>query len=248
MCDTLCVTPSTTLSSTPVAPERIDRALTRRILRGEFAAGTRLPPVRALAEEFGVNPNTVQRALARLEAKGLVTARWGSGVVVNDPTERGDLSLLAERLAALDDDPRQSADVLADLLEMRRVLASRLVTRFGEQVRTALDRLPTVTLDGEPAAVWRTDMALARAVVGATGNTVMVALVNSIERALEELPLLVEAMYGDPARNARSIGEVLAAVRDGGSDVAARVELAMADVDEHTVAEYCRLLQETAAP
>ncbi len=248
MCDTVGVTSSTTLSSTQVAPERIDRALTRRILRGEYAVGANLPPVRTLAEEFEVNPNTVQRALARLEAKGLVTARWGSGVVVNDPARSGDLSLVPERLAALDDDPEQSAGVLADLLEVRRVLAARLVTRHREQVLDVLDPLPMVALDGGPETVWRADMALARAVVGATGNSVMVALVNSIERALEELPLLVAAMYGDPERNIRSVEQVLAAVRDGGSDLAARLERAMADVDEHTIAEYRLLLERSVAP
>lgn len=231
-----------------MAPERIDRALTRRILRGEIRAGTHLPPVRTLAAEFEVNPNTVQRALARLEAKGLVTARWGRGVVVNDPAGSGDLSLVPDRLAALDDDPDRSAEVLADLLEVRRVLAARLVTRHRDAVVGALDRLPPVTIEGGPNAVWRSDMALARAVVGVTGSSVMVALVNSVERALEELPLLVAAMYGDPARNVGSVAEVLAAVHDGGSDLAARVERAMAEVDEHTVAEYRRLLEGSVAP
>jgi hypothetical protein len=41
---------------------------------------------------------------------------------------------------------------------------------------------------------------------------------------------------------------VLAAVRDGGSDLAARLERAMADVDEHTIAEYRLLLERSVAP
>lgn len=232
------------LSSHRVAPERIDRALTRRILRGELVPGSHLPPVRALAAEFEVNPNTVQRALSRLEAKGLVTARWGSGVVVNDPASAGDLSLLPERLAALDDAPEQAAAVLADLLEVRRVLAARLVARHRDEVLAMLDHLPPIAVEGGPVHVWRTDMELARTLVRATGNPVVVALVNSIERALEELPLLVEAMYADPARNVDSLARVVDAVRDGGSAVAARVEQAMADVDVHTVATYRCLLDE----
>jgi DNA-binding FadR family transcriptional regulator len=228
--------------TTVVAPERIERVLTRRILRGDIAAGSRLSPVRVLAEEFGVNPNTVQRALARLEAKGLVSARWGSGVVVIDPAVAGDVSLVPDRLAALDDDPERAADVLADLLEVRRVLAARLIARHRDAVLAVLAEPPSLTIEDDPEAVWRADMALARAVVGATGNTVAVALVNLVERSLTELPVLVQAMYGDPARNVASVTKVLAAVSEGGSDLAERVEAAMAEIDVHTVAEYQRLL------
>ncbi len=42
------------------------------IVAGEFRPGERLPSVRELAVEAGVNPNTVQRALADLERDGLV--------------------------------------------------------------------------------------------------------------------------------------------------------------------------------
>lgn len=230
-----------------VAPERIDRVLTRRILRGELEPGSFLSPVRALAAEFDVNPNTVQRALARLEAKGLVRARWGSGVMVNDPADAGDVSLIPDRLAALDDDPDRAAAMLADLLEVRRVLAARLIARDRDAVLAALDRLPTLVVDADPAAVWQVDMALARAVVRATGNAVAAALVSSVERALAELPVLVQAMYGRPERNAASAIAVFEAVRDGGDDVAALVEAAMADVDRHTVRTYRRLLAEASS-
>jgi len=225
-----------------VAPTRIDRELTRRILRGELQPGSHLPPVRTLASAFEVNPNTVQRALARLEAKGLVTARWGSGVVVNDPAEAGDVSLLPDWLAALDDDPERAAALLADLLEVRRVLAAHLIARHRDAVVAVLDELPPFAMDDDPESLWRADMALARAVVRATGNAVAAALVTSVERALAELPILVQAMYGRPAHNVASAIEVFEAVRDGGDDVAARVEAAMGAVDERTVETYRRLL------
>lgn len=229
-----------------VAPERIERVLTRRILRGELPPGSRLLPVRALAQEFQVNPNTVQRALARLDAKGLVTSRWGSGVVVNAPAVDGDVSLIPDWLAAFDDDPERSSVMLGDLLEVRRVLASRLIARHRSAVLDALDALPVLVADVDPAEVWRTDMALARALVASTGNAVAAALVGSVERALVELPVLVAAMYGEPWRNAASALEVFEAVQDGGGDIASRIEAAMEDVDDHTVGAYRRLLAEAA--
>ena len=37
--------------------------MTRRIITGVYPPGSKLPPVRELAAEAGVNPNTMQRAL-----------------------------------------------------------------------------------------------------------------------------------------------------------------------------------------
>ncbi|MFC7581275.1 GntR family transcriptional regulator [Schaalia naturae] len=51
----------------------------RRIAAGEWRAGARIPSVRELALESGVNPNTVQRALAELDARGLTAAERTTG-------------------------------------------------------------------------------------------------------------------------------------------------------------------------
>ena len=49
---------------------------------GRLAAGERLPPVRKLAEQLLVNPNTVARAYRELEAAGVIVTQRGSGVFV----------------------------------------------------------------------------------------------------------------------------------------------------------------------
>jgi len=46
---------------------QLTEQLTRRIITGVYPPGSRLPPVRELAAQAGVNPNTMQRALAQLE-------------------------------------------------------------------------------------------------------------------------------------------------------------------------------------
>ncbi|HCC35526.1 MAG TPA: GntR family transcriptional regulator [Ruminococcaceae bacterium] len=51
----------------------------RNIIRGEWRAGEKMPPVRDLAVKFGVNPNTVQRALSELEREGLVYSERTAG-------------------------------------------------------------------------------------------------------------------------------------------------------------------------
>lgn len=56
------------------------------VLTGEYAPGQRIPPVRELAAEAAVNPNTMQRALAQLEGRGLLeTHRTAGRTVTGDP-------------------------------------------------------------------------------------------------------------------------------------------------------------------
>nr|WP_216645501.1 GntR family transcriptional regulator [Isoptericola halotolerans] len=62
----------------------------RRIVTGEWAAGSRIPGVRELASELGVNPNTVQRALAELERRGLCRSERTAGRFVTSDEERID--------------------------------------------------------------------------------------------------------------------------------------------------------------
>jgi LacI family repressor for deo operon, udp, cdd, tsx, nupC, and nupG len=52
------------------------------IADGELKPGTRLPAVRTLAAQLGVNVNTVRAAFSRLEADGLVATRHGVGTTV----------------------------------------------------------------------------------------------------------------------------------------------------------------------
>ncbi len=47
-------------------------------------AGDQLVPIRTLAEQLVVNPNTVSRAYRELEAAGVITSRQGSGAFVAD--------------------------------------------------------------------------------------------------------------------------------------------------------------------
>jgi len=52
------------------------------ILAGAYPLGSALPSVRALALEAGVNPNTMQKALAELEAQELLYTQRTSGRTV----------------------------------------------------------------------------------------------------------------------------------------------------------------------
>ena len=55
-----------------------------RVVTGLYPAGSKLPSVRDLAAEAAVNPNTMQRALAQLEADGLIFSQRTSGRFVTE--------------------------------------------------------------------------------------------------------------------------------------------------------------------
>lgn len=55
-----------------------------RIITSIYKPGEKMPSVRELAAEAGVNPNTMQKALSELERSGLVTALRTSGRVVTE--------------------------------------------------------------------------------------------------------------------------------------------------------------------
>lgn len=81
--------------SRPIWAQLVDE-FRRRIAAGEWAAGAKVPSVRELALELGVNPNTVQKALAEVDRLGLTTAERTAGRFVT-----GDPAVLAEARTAL---------------------------------------------------------------------------------------------------------------------------------------------------
>ena len=70
----------------PIYTQLIDQ-IKVGIVVGAFPPGERLPSVRDLATEAGVNPNTMQRALAELERDGLVYSQRTAGRFVTEDTE-----------------------------------------------------------------------------------------------------------------------------------------------------------------
>lgn len=66
--------------------EQVADHLALRITAGELAPGSRLPPERELADEYGVAYNTLRKAIAELRDRGLVITLRGHGNYVAKPT------------------------------------------------------------------------------------------------------------------------------------------------------------------
>ena len=59
-----------------------------RILRGEWKAGERIPSIRELAVELGVNPNTVTKSYQKLMERELISTQRGRGYFVSEDAAR----------------------------------------------------------------------------------------------------------------------------------------------------------------
>ena len=104
--------------------QQLTEQLRQRIVTGVYPPGSRFPAVRALAQEAGVNPNTMQRAMAQLEADGLLITNRTQGRTVTDQP------------FALD--------------EMRRQLAETHIENYFQEMKAlGFDRDAAVKLLGE---------------------------------------------------------------------------------------------------
>jgi GntR family transcriptional regulator len=96
------------------------------VAAGRLAAGEELPPIRTLAEQLTINPNTVARAYRELEVAGVVEKRRTNGTYVSEAgirmARRERISVITARIDALLAEASQldvPTDELIDLLRQR---------------------------------------------------------------------------------------------------------------------------------
>lgn len=70
-------------SERPIYSQIMER-ITFDIISGLYPPGAKLPSVRELAQEAGVNPNTMQKALSELERTGLLFSQRTSGRYITE--------------------------------------------------------------------------------------------------------------------------------------------------------------------
>jgi GntR family transcriptional regulator len=94
------------------------------VASGRLQPGEELPPIRVLAQQLLINPNTVARAYRELELAGLVTKRSTTGTYVSDAgsplARRERLRIVTERIEALLVEARQLHIGLDEILELLR--------------------------------------------------------------------------------------------------------------------------------
>ena len=101
------------------------------ILSGVYEADQQIPPVRQLALEAGVNPNTMQRAFAVLEAEKLFVTRGTVGRFITSDTAVLDAArevMQKETVARLAEEARSVGLEPEELIRMIRAYTEQKTT------------------------------------------------------------------------------------------------------------------------
>lgn len=161
------------------AVDQATYALRAALRSGRYAPGHRLPPERDLAEMLRLSRPTLREAIRRLGETGLLESRRGSGTYV------AAVDLEAVFAVRLRLEPWAAELAAASRDDADALLLERLLGRLERAI-------------GESTAFAQADMAIHRVVVGASGNQVLVGV---LER-LAELTALSRALTS-PERDAR---------------------------------------------
>lgn len=81
--------------------EQIRNQIIKFVELGVLKANDKLPSVRSLATDLGINPNTVQRAYAQLEKEGIIYTMNKKGAFVADSNSSSDSIKLSSTISSL---------------------------------------------------------------------------------------------------------------------------------------------------
>jgi DNA-binding FadR family transcriptional regulator len=205
----------------PADPGELAEEILRFARAAGLDVGDRLPTERQLAEEHGVTRTSVRRALAQLEAEGLLMRQVGRGTFLRDRD--------GEPGAGTMDAP-QPADIgPADVMAVRRLIEpsamALVVTHTTARDLTEMDRC---LARGDRASnyaefeVW--DIALHHRLIQATRNPLLIRLYATVEVARQG-PLWGELKRRNDSIERRNVyqcehHDIVDAVRARDSDAA----------------------------
>lgn len=167
--------------------EQIMQILETRILEGIYPLGSRLPPERSLAEEFGVSRASVRDALQALGARGMLEVRQGDGYHVAEVWQEGLLFSWQHLL--------ERHDYLGqDVLDFRRALEGTMAALAAERRTEAdltrlqwwLEQLEQAYRQQKIEAQAKADVGFHQAVAEATHNILFAQLSGSLLRMLQQ--------------------------------------------------------------
>ncbi len=62
---------------------QIADSISEKVMEGKYPPGDKIPSVRDLASEMGVNPNTIMRTYSELQSRGIIDNKRGVGYHVS---------------------------------------------------------------------------------------------------------------------------------------------------------------------
>jgi len=181
-------------SSTPgagwkLAPERgalvdhVVEEVVQAILRGDYPAGSELPPSEKLAAAFGVSLTVIREAMRALRSQGLVEVSQGKRPVVAAVDSSATVSAIQLSFAR--------AGGLQDLMQVRWVLEVAIAPLAAEHAtKDHIDRLTAAVAEMRDGTTIErqvdADVLFHRVLAEATGNPLFPILLDSIEGLVRE--------------------------------------------------------------
>ncbi|MFW0795545.1 FCD domain-containing protein [Gordonia sp. CPCC 205515] len=211
----------------PRTSELVVNRMQELIRSDEWPVGSRIPAEPDLVKQFGVGRNTIREAVRALEHAGMLAPRRGDGTYVRSR------SLLAA--AMVRSAPRSDRQ---DLLEVRRGLETEAVAAAAlratpdqvAELRGLLDAAETALAAGDLDAYTAADIAFHSALVGTSGNELLIELYGSVVEVMHRMfTEILRPIVADGAHPAGH-GEVVEAIAAGD---AAAARAAVASYLEH---------------
>lgn len=193
--------------------EQMANQIKERILLNELQIGQRLPNERELAEQFGVSRTVVREAMKSLEKEGLVQVQPGRGTFVSYGTEQAIKDTL-NNLIRLD-----QSENCTYLTEVREILEPGIAALAAERASSQHieDLINAVNImdqnmddaDGYINADNEFHLVLAKA----SGNTLLICLVEPIVGLLTEQRKKIFNFRDGPQRGQLTHKEILGAIQ-----------------------------------
>lgn len=188
---------------------------------GLLSPGTKLPPERELAADFGVARSSLRPALKVLEIMGVITQKVGDGSYLNKDASSV-LAVPMEFLFLLDDTSVQ------ELTEMRLMMEPALAAKAAERANAqhiALLRQAVTDLEHskrDRVRLVASDLLFHRAIFQASGNRLAGRLFHTVHRAMLNM-MMVTSQLVDLEHTLQFHQPILVAIEQRNPDLASRL-------------------------
>jgi GntR family transcriptional repressor for pyruvate dehydrogenase complex len=185
------------------------------ILNGTYPHDCKLPSEQELADEYGVSRNVIREALKRLNERGLVFIKTGSGTYVRQPSTKP-VSDALHRLLIYSN----NSVSIAHFYEIRRMIepeVARLAALHATEddlkaIQSAYDRMDK---NRDNREAWtQADLQFHLAIAGATKNPLIQSILNPLN---EPLLKVIEAGLEEPSGVDAGLSahrEIISAIED----------------------------------